>query len=109
MKYLRAILGITRSDKIRNEYIRAELEIEPLVKSIEINQLRLFGHLIRMQNKQEAKIIWQTRICEKRLRGRPKKTWDDAVAEILKEHGLNWQEGKIKARNKHEWSKFEHN
>lgn len=35
MKYLRRVKGITRLDKICNEYIRNELEIEPASKKIE--------------------------------------------------------------------------
>lgn len=109
MKYLRAVLGVTRRDKIRNDHIRTKLQVEPLEKYIERNQLRWFGHLTRMQNKQQAKKIWQTRASGRRPRGRPRKTWDKAVAEILRERGLNWQEATAMARNKQEWAKFVHN
>lgn len=42
-----------------------------------------------MQNKHQAKTIWQTKTCQKRLSGRPRKIWDNAVIEILKKCGLN--------------------
>lgn len=109
MKYLRAALGVTRRDRIRNDVIRTELEVEPLGKSIERNQLRWFGHLNRMNNRQQTKVIWQTKTLVKRPRGRPRQTWDNTVADILKERGTNWQEATRMAKDRFEWARFVHN
>lgn len=63
MKYLRAVLGITRRDKIHNDYVRDELEIEALSKSIERNALRWFGHLTRMPSNQQCIYIYIYNRC----------------------------------------------
>ena len=49
MKYLRRVKGKTRRDKISNEIIRKELEIDSVLQVIEDQWLKWFGHLIRMR------------------------------------------------------------
>lgn len=109
MKYLRGIMGITKRDRIRNEEIRKELEVDPVKKTIERQQLRWFGHLSRMENNRQTKIIWQTKTNIKRQRGRPRRRWDETIAEILKKRNRSWQEAKALAKNKKGWAKFVHN
>lgn len=104
MKYLRAVKGVTRRDRIRNEVIREELSIEPTLKFIERQQLKWFGHMVRMGQERQVKTIWQTRTARKRSRGRPRKKWDDKVAETLKEKGLTWREGVRLAKDRKEWT-----
>ena len=106
MKYLRGVQGITRRDKIRNEKVREELRVEPVLKSIERQQLRWLGHMFRMDDERQVKKIWQARTMQKRGRGRPKKSWNEVLAERLKERGLSWIEGKRMATNRREWAKF---
>ncbi|CAH1995633.1 unnamed protein product [Acanthoscelides obtectus] len=43
MKYLRRVKGVTEMDKIRNETIRTEIEIESVLEHIEMKQLRWWG------------------------------------------------------------------
>ena len=49
MKYLRRVKGITRRDKVPNEIIRKELEIDSVLQVIENQRLKSFRHLIRMR------------------------------------------------------------
>lgn len=105
MKYLRGVKNITRKDRIRNEVTREELGVEPILKSIQRQQLRWFGHIIRMDMERTTRKIWATRVQQKRGRGRPKKTWDKEVAESLRQMGLKWIEGKREAENRNEWAK----
>lgn len=109
MKYLRGIMGVTKRDRLRNVEIRNELEVEPVKNTIERQQLRWFGHLSRMGNSRQPKIIWQTKTNIKRARGRPRRRWDETIADILKKRNRSWQEAKALAQNKKEWAKFVNN
>lgn len=104
MKFLRGVKGITKRDKIRNSKIREDLEVKPIQDDIHRRQLRWFGHLIRMGEERTVKKIWQSRTQLRRPRGRPKKTWDAQIDELLKGKGLTWNEAKKVARNKKEWA-----
>ncbi|KAK5649468.1 hypothetical protein RI129_000497 [Pyrocoelia pectoralis] len=79
MKYLRAVIGITRRDKIANKMVRDTLNVEPIIKHIESQQVKWFGHLTRMGNERQVKRVWQARPQKIKTRGRPRKTWNDAV------------------------------
>ena len=74
MKYLRRIKGITRRDRVRNEVVRQELKVEPILKKIYKQQLKWYGHLMRMNDSRPVKKVWQARMTGKRKRGRPRKT-----------------------------------
>ena len=106
MKYLRRVKGITRKDRIRNEAVREELSIESIAETIENNKLKWFGHMARMTNKRPVKAIWEARSNNKRKRGRPKKTWNQEIAEILERRGKTWHQAITMAKNKKEWAKF---
>ncbi|CAH0558813.1 unnamed protein product [Brassicogethes aeneus] len=109
MRYLRAVKGLTRRDRIRNETVRAELDVEPILDSIKKQQLKWFGHMVRMEEDRQAKRIWQTKTIQKRPRGRPKKTWNDVVAENLEKRNKTWNEARTMARDKNSWTGFVHN
>lgn len=108
MRYLRAIKGITRRDRIRNEIVRTELKVEPILSNIERQHLKWFGHLIRMEDQRQPKRIWQTKAQERRTRGRPKKKWNDVVAECLEGRKIDWIKGIKMARDRKEWARFVH-
>ena len=40
MKVLRTIRGVTRMDRLRNERIRSDLSVKPVLKEIEESKLR---------------------------------------------------------------------
>src|SRR5690606_19463265 len=48
MRFLRRIVGVTRMDRIRNDDIRMDLGVEPLLLSVEKSQMRWYGHVLRM-------------------------------------------------------------
>lgn len=106
MRYLRRVRNVNRMDRMRNESIREQLEVEPVLKTIQRQQLRWFGHLCRMDEKRPVKRIWQAKTVGRRRRGRPKKTWENTIADILSERGTAWKEAINKARDRKEWRKF---
>jgi hypothetical protein len=108
MKYHRRALGITKRDHKRNDDIREELGIEPVTTTIEKNQLKWYGHLIRMADTRQVRRIWDARINTKRGRGRPPESWNGTVAKVIERRGLNWREARKIAQDKRSWSGFVH-
>lgn len=106
MKYLRRVLGITRKDKIRNTTVRAELQVKPVLERIEDCQLRWFGHLTRMNKDRPVRQVWKARRHEKRTRGRPMKTWDENIENVLADRGLTKSQARSLAQDKVKWRKF---
>lgn len=106
MRYLRKVKGITRRDRIRNEIVREELEIQAISTKIEEQQLGWFGHLVRMDNERPVKQVWEARVLQRRRRGRPRETWDTMVSKILERRGTTFTEARNLARNRKEWRKF---
>lgn len=109
MKYLRAVKGVTRRDKIRNQKVREDLKVEPILEYMDRQKMKWFGHITRMGENRQVKRVWLARTTDKKTRGRPRKTWDNTVAECLKKRGKTWNEGTKLAKNKKEWTKFIHN
>ena len=109
MKYLRKVKGVTRRDRIRNEDVRTELQIQSVLEFIENKQLSWWGHLQRMTDTRPAKEIWGARVQSKKGRGRPKETWNKVVEKILRKRGKTWTEAKRLSRNRKEWRQFVHN
>lgn len=100
MKYLRRTKGVTRMDKIRNTQIREDLNMGSLEEFIEQRQLSWWGHLQRMGEHRQVKKVWEAKIIEKRKRGRPRRTWEKVIGEVLSNKSITWNEAKMKARNK---------
>lgn len=103
MRYLRKILGKTRRDRIRNITVRKDIGVEPSIDIIKRNQLRWYGHLMRMEDNRVAKLVYEARTEGKRRRGRPRRTWEEEIRESLQEKGIEWRKGKELARNRDEW------
>lgn len=106
MKYLRRARGVTKLDRMRNEQIRADLKIESMEEYIEQRQLGWWGHLQRLSNTALVKRTWESKPQGKKKRGRPKETWDNIIATILKKKGKTCTEAKKIALNRKDWKKF---
>lgn len=106
MKYLRRVLGVTRMDRIRNDVIRKQLKVQPVLKRIEDCQLRWYGHLRRMNEERPVKKIWEAKRQERRNRGRPMTTWDASLEKLMGDRGITRTQAAIMARSKREWRKF---
>lgn len=106
MKYLRKVKGVNKRDHIRNEVIKKDLQVGGIVELIEQKQLRWFGHLNRMNDDRPVKLVWQAKVQRARRRGRPKRTWNDDIAEVLKGKMMTWDQAVKMAKNKKAWTKF---
>ena len=79
MRFLRRIENKNKMDKIRNETIRQNLQIDPINEKIMEGQLRWFGHVCRMPNDRLTKRVFETRVPGKNKRGRPRIRWIDST------------------------------
>ena len=89
MRLLRTIKGVTRRDKIRNQVIRSELNVTPLMEEIERNKLRWYGHVMRMDESKKPKqyLVWTPE--GKRPVGRPRMRWIEGVKTALERRGTS--------------------
>src|ERR1700755_3177614 len=86
MKGLRAVCGLRRVDRIRNERIREMCGWKRgIVGRAEEGVLRWFGHMCRMDENRMVGRVMRSDVEGGRGRGRPRMRWMDGVREILGE------------------------
>ncbi|KAJ8704761.1 hypothetical protein PYW08_012081 [Mythimna loreyi] len=89
MRMLRWMCGVTRMDKVRNEYIRESLKVAPETEKLKGNRLSWYGHVKRRDEKHVTKKAMRINVDGWRGRGRPKKIWMDCVRSDMKERGVS--------------------
>ena len=97
MKMLRWMSGVTRRDKMKNEYIRGSLKVIEVSRKVQEARLLWYGHLKRGNEDLMARKVMIMELPGKRIRGRPKKRWKDRVAADMAEKGLH--DGDCENRN----------
>ena len=65
MKMLSFAMGVTRQDKIRNEYIRGTGKVERLGMKMREGKLRWYGHVVRRDQEYVGRKKWSYREREK--------------------------------------------
>ena len=83
MKMLRFAVGVTRKDKVRNEYIRGTVKVECLGMKMREGRLRQYGHVMRIDKEYVGRKIMGMELPGKRKRGRPKRRYLDVVKEDM--------------------------
>ena len=83
MKMLRFAMGVTRNDKIRNEYIRGTFKVKRLKMKLREGILRWYGHVMKRDQEYVGRRVIELKLLEKRKRGRPKRSFMDAVKEDM--------------------------
>ena len=89
MKMLRWMSGVTKMDRVRNEYIRGSLKVTEVSKKVQEARLRWYGHVMRSPEDQVAREAMDKVVEGRRKRGRPKTRWKDRIEADLLEKGLN--------------------
>ena len=87
MKMLRFAMGVTRKDKIRNQYIRGTVKVERLGMKLREGRLRWYGHVMRKDQEYVGRKMMEMELPGKRKRGRPKRRFLDVVKEDMEEVG----------------------
>ena len=85
LKMLRFSLGLTRMDKIRNEYIRGTAQVGKFGEKTREARLRWYGHLRRKDDGYIGRRMLRMELPGKRKRGRPKRRFMDVVKEDMAE------------------------
>jgi len=70
--------GVTREERIRNEYLR-DSNVASIVEKMRENRLRWFGHVMRGEEMEIVKVVMTINVVGKRERGKPKKRWLDTI------------------------------
>ena len=85
LKMLRFSLGVTRMDKIRNEYIRGTAQVGKFGEKTREARLKWYGHLRRKDDGYIGRRMLRMELPGKRKRGRPKRRFMDVVKEDMAE------------------------
>ena len=105
MRMLRWMCGVTREDRIRNEYVRGSTKVVEISKKIQEGRLRWYGHLLRRDEDHVGRQIMEMEVEGRRRRGRPRKRWRDCIRDDLRLKGITEEE----AQNRNHWRQLIHN
>ena len=89
MKMLRFAMGVTRKDKIRNEYIRSAVKVKRLGMKMREGRLRWYGHVMRKDQEYVGRKMIEMELPGKRKKERPKRRF----LNLVKEDMGSWCEG----------------
>ncbi|KAK3554289.1 hypothetical protein QTP70_020155 [Hemibagrus guttatus] len=81
LKMLRFSLGVTRLDRIRNEYIRGTAHVGRLGDKVREARLRWFGHVQKRESEYIGRRMLDMELPGRRQRGRPKRSKNTCVSE----------------------------
>ena len=101
LKMLRFSLGVTRMDKIRNEYIRTTAQVGRFGEKTREARLRWYGHVLRKDDGYIGRRMLRMELPGKRKRGRPKRRFMDVVKEDMAE--VEVTEEDIECRSNWRW------
>ena len=85
LKMLRFSLGVTRMDKIRNEYIRGTAQVVRFGEKTREARLRWYGRVLRKDDGYIGRRVLRMELPGKMKRGRPKRRFMDVVKDDMAE------------------------
>ena len=74
MRMLRWSLGVTRKDRMENEYVRGAFGVCGVEENLRVSRLRWFGHVMRMEEDEVVSRVRKMKVGGIRRSGRPKLT-----------------------------------
>ena len=74
-----------------------------LAARVDVNVLRWFGHVERMDNERLLKKVMNAKVDGRSARGRPRFGWMDGVKRALNDRRMDIREASERARNRNEW------
>ena len=110
MKCLRSMTGVSWLDSVRNEVVRARTGVRrELAARVDMNVLRWFGHVERMDNEQLLKKVMNAKVDGRSARGRPRFGWMDGVKRALNDRMMLQTSSKQEMMFLNTCVKFRHN
>ena len=104
MKCLRSMTGVSRLDRVRNEIVRARTGVRrELAARVDMNVLRWFGHVERIDNERLLKKVMNAKVDGRRARGRPRFGWMDGVNRARNGRRMDEREASERAKDRNEW------
>ena len=95
--------GVSRLDRVKNEVVRAKTGVRrELAVRVDMNILRWFGHVERMDNERLLKKVMNAKVDGRSARVRPRFGWMDGVKRALNDR-TDVREASEHARNRNEW------
>ena len=73
MRMLRWMCGVTRMDKVRNEYLRGSLKVAHVTEKLRGRRLRWYGHVMRRDESYVTKRMLNCKIDGYKCKGRQKR------------------------------------
>ncbi|KAK3518844.1 hypothetical protein QTP70_014989 [Hemibagrus guttatus] len=98
LKMLRFSLGVTRLDRIRNEYIRGTAHVGRLGDKVREDRLRWFGLVQRRESEYIGRRMLDMELPGRRQRGRPKRRYMDGINEDMKLVGASVEDAEDRDR-----------
>ena len=102
MRMLRWTSGVTREDRIRNEYIRGSTKVVEISKKVQEGRKRWYGHLLRREDDHVGRSTMEMGVQGRRRRGRPRKRWRDCVRDDMHLKGINAEE----TQDRNQWRRL---
>ena len=87
LKMVRWALGVTRKNKIRNEYVRRTAKIAKLGEKLWNARLRWYGHVKRREEDYVGKRMMEMTVPGRRKTERPRRRWINLVREDMERFG----------------------
>jgi hypothetical protein len=93
--------GVTRMDRIRNEYIRGSLKVAPVFEKMRSNRLAWYGYVMRRDGSHITKRVMTMNVDGHSSRCRSRKRWIDCVKDDMKIKGVSMET----TTDRKEWKK----
>ncbi|KAK3561460.1 hypothetical protein QTP86_002812 [Hemibagrus guttatus] len=103
LKMLRFSLGVTRLDRIRNEYIKGTAHVGRLGDKVREARLRWFGYVQRRESEYIGRRMLDMELPGRRQRGRPKRRYMDGINEDMKLVGASVEDAEEVERDDSMW------
>ena len=96
--------GVSWLDWVRNEVVRTRTSVRrELAARVDMNVLRWFGHVERMDNERLLKKVMSAKVDGRSARGKPRFGWMDGVKSALNDRRMEARKTSERASNRNEW------